>query len=90
MIVDVTIRRNSDGVQVTTESGISLPSYWEEGNGACDCIRIALFYRGQGNEREASQTWRHECGTGAYSVRVTDAGGKIIYDELVEYAPELK
>lgn len=76
----VDIRRNTDNMVATTILYYwdYNEQWWKEGNGACDCNRGLFFIEAMGVPLENCP-----CGTGRYSVRLSDADTKVIfYDEL--------
>ena len=85
--IQVDIRRESDGVVRTVASegswddgrdwseGVNL-FIWQEGNQACDCSRAADFARA-GGETDPDRP----CGSSAYTIRIRDAAGAVLYSE---------
>ena len=51
---------------------------WTDGNYSCDCNRRLFFGYAAGEKGEDIET---ECGKGAFSIRIWDAG-EIVYDEF--------
>lgn len=74
----VEIRRNSDGVvrKYQDEYEWHGDYIWADGNYSCDCNRY-LFFQRVAKEPEGDC----ECGDGAYSVRITDKDGKLLYQD---------
>ena len=83
----IEIRRNSDGLIRKFRDDFDWDGdfIWEGGNYACDCNRTLFFERAGGNE----PAWdAYGCGDSAYSVRITDDAGSVLYqDESWEVAP---
>lgn len=81
MNLKVEIRRNADGVIVTTNwSDWDWHQYiWESGNFACDCNRELFFLCARGEDDTAEGV----CGIDKFSVRCSDADtGEVLYDEI--------
>lgn len=81
MNLKLEIRRNSDGVIATdlwTDWTHHGDYWWEEGNASCDCNRGLFFCRALDIDGV-----EHQCGEGAYSVRLSDNDtGEVLYNEL--------
>lgn len=58
------------------EDGAFWDYIWSEGNFACDCNRELFFADAAGEEEPEGK-----CGDDAFSIRITDAAGNILYDE---------
>lgn len=74
-----TLRRNSDSVErVLPHENEWRDAYlWADGNYSCDCNRHLFFERSSGNDPEVDSG---TCGDQvAYSLRVTDADGKVLH-----------
>lgn len=77
----VFIRRNADGeTRRTDEITEWLGDYmWADGNFSCDCNRSLFFDRaGSGPEPSLDEV---QCGNDAYSVRITDDAGGVVYED---------
>ena len=80
MKAKIEIRRNADNefcryVESYNDPDV-LDYMWSDGNYGCDCNRALFFARYRGEEE-----LDFECGEGAYSVRITDGLGKVIYQD---------
>lgn len=61
-----------------TTWGESVDEYlWSDGNYACDCNRSLFFQRAGG----VANPGPRECGMSAFTVRIVDAAGRVLYDE---------
>lgn len=81
----VYIRRNTDGEvrcydNLEWHDDSDYPDFiWSEGNYACDCNRALFFARAIGEDDP-----ERSCGDSAFSLRITDVGGKELYSEFDE------
>lgn len=51
---------------------------WSEGNFSCDCNRSLFFARSAGGKPDPSEA---TCGDDAFSVRIKDATGTVLYED---------
>lgn len=73
------IRRNADGIIRRHETewwdDVENPDFiWSEGDFACDCNRALFFARAAGEDDPD-----RECGSEAFSLRVLDEAGSVLY-----------
>ena len=82
------IRRNADGLIRTQPKPQEFYSdfVWVLGNYACDCNRHLFWLRAAGEPEDddggESETSEHRCSHDRYAVRLTDADGKVLYEDF--------
>ena len=81
--INVEIKRNADGltrVYPFPEYGwdTDMDDYmWSDGNYSCDCNRALFFARAADEDDDIDI----QCGESAYSVRIFDLSGKLLYQD---------